>query len=64
MKMHRQKAVTANLSTRPDTIAVEEAGIAARAYELWQQRGCPIGSPEVDWFQAEDELKTRTAGQA
>jgi hypothetical protein len=23
------------------------------AYELWRQRGCPIGSPEVDWSAAE-----------
>jgi len=30
--------------------------VTARAYELWQERGCPIGSPEVDWFQAEQEL--------
>ena len=24
------------------------------AYELWQARGCPDGSPEVDWFMAEE----------
>ena len=30
--------------------------IQARAYELWQQRGCPDGSPEVDWFAAENEI--------
>jgi Protein of unknown function (DUF2934) len=23
------------------------------AYELWLNRGRPLGSPEVDWFQAE-----------
>lgn len=33
--------------------------IAARSYELWQERGCPVGSPEVDWFRAEDELRER-----
>ncbi len=26
--------------------------IAQLAYELWQQRGCPQGSPDVDWEQA------------
>jgi len=31
--------------------------ISARAYERWHQRGCPVGSPEVDWREAEDELK-------
>jgi len=30
--------------------------IAARAHELWVLRGCPIGSPEQDWFQAEEEM--------
>lgn len=26
--------------------------IASIAYRLWQQRGCPRGSPEVDWERA------------
>ena len=30
--------------------------IALRAYELWKARGCPLGSPEKDWFQAEAEF--------
>ncbi len=30
--------------------------IARRAHELWILRGCPIGSPEVDWERAEQEL--------
>lgn len=33
-----------------------QESIAIRAYELWQERGCPEGSPEVDWLQAEEEL--------
>jgi hypothetical protein len=33
--------------------------IAALAYELWQARGCPEGSPEVDWHQAVKELRGR-----
>lgn len=27
-----------------------------RAYEYWEERGCPIGSPEIDWWRAELEL--------
>jgi Protein of unknown function (DUF2934) len=27
------------------------------AFEFWLDRGSPIGSPEVDWFRAEEELK-------
>jgi DUF2934 family protein len=26
------------------------------AYKLWAQRGRPLGSPEVDWFAAEQAL--------
>lgn len=26
------------------------------AYQLWEQRGRPFGSPEVDWFAAEKAL--------
>jgi hypothetical protein len=36
---------------RPDS-----STIAALAYRLWQERGCPEGSPEIDWFLAEQEL--------
>jgi hypothetical protein len=31
--------------------------IAARAYQRWHQRGCPDGSPELDWLEAEEELR-------
>ena len=27
--------------------------VAKLAYQLWEERGCPFGSPEVDWFRAE-----------
>src|SRR5579862_492938 len=33
--------------------------IAALAYQLWQDRGCPEGSPEEDWFRAAKELRSR-----
>jgi len=32
--------------------------VAILAYHLWQERGCPEGSPEVDWLEAEQELQT------
>ncbi|MFL6449951.1 MAG: DUF2934 domain-containing protein [Bryobacteraceae bacterium] len=31
--------------------------IQVAAYYLWQQRGCPLGTPEMDWFRAEEELR-------
>lgn len=33
--------------------------IAQLAYQLWQQRGCPAGSPEVDWEQAVQLLENQ-----
>ena len=30
--------------------------IAQLAYLLWQERGCPHGSPEQDWLRAEQHL--------
>jgi hypothetical protein len=30
--------------------------IEVAAYYLWQQRGCPLGEPEVDWLRAEEQL--------
>jgi hypothetical protein len=32
------------------------AQIAIRAYQRWVNRGCPFGSPEVDWVNAEEDL--------
>jgi hypothetical protein len=29
--------------------------IERRAFELWEQRGRPVGTPEVDWFKAAEE---------
>jgi hypothetical protein len=30
--------------------------IALRAHQLWEARGCPVASPEEDWFRAEEEI--------
>ncbi len=27
------------------------------AYAFWQARGCPEGSPDEDWFLAEEQLR-------
>jgi len=34
--------------------------IAALAYSLWMARGCPMGSPDEDWFAAEAQLSATT----
>jgi hypothetical protein len=38
----------------------DQKELELRAYYLWENRGCPIGSPEVDWLLAERESQTRS----
>jgi hypothetical protein len=40
--------------------AFGHADIAALAYQHWRARGCPHGSPQEDWFQAAEELRSRS----
>jgi len=48
-------------ATNPDLnsllAALEHERISALAYFYWQQRGCPDGSPDEDWFRAEREIR-------
>jgi len=30
--------------------------VAKLAYKFWEERGRPLGSPEVDWFAAEQAM--------
>ena len=39
--------------------AFGHAEIATRAYEIWQERGCPDGTAEEDWYHAAEELRAR-----
>ena len=43
-----------------ETRVLSTNDIAALAYRLWQERGCPIGSPEEDWLRAEELLTAGT----
>jgi hypothetical protein len=38
----------------------ENRSIGELAYRLWQARGCPEGSAEQDWLDAEQQLKATT----
>jgi hypothetical protein len=50
---------TTRKSRRPNQASstVVHENIAQLAYILWQQRGCPDGSAEKDWFEAEQRLR-------
>jgi hypothetical protein len=46
----------------PMTGTVPHEKIAKRAYEKWCMRGCPHGSHQQDWLEAEMELKAEMMG--
>jgi hypothetical protein len=52
-----EKNEKAPLTSAAQYDPMEEKAIAQLAYEYWTQRGCPFGSPEVDWYRAEREIK-------
>jgi hypothetical protein len=39
----------------------EQKSIGDIAYELWHARGCPHGSPEIDWHAAELQRSTQSS---
>lgn len=36
---------------------IMQEAISALAHSLWQSRGCPEGTPDEDWFNAEEILR-------
>jgi hypothetical protein len=42
---------------RAANISPTPSEIAAVSYQLWLDRGCPVGSDQEDWFRAEALLK-------
>jgi len=47
-----------------NSIDIDSSTIRDRAYARWQERGCPTGSPEHDWLEAERELLRTPVPQA
>ena len=50
---------TARPQASGTTLNPDHDTVGTLAYELWRKRGCPIGSPQEDWFQAESALGGR-----
>jgi hypothetical protein len=42
---------------------VKDEQVAILAYSYWQQRGCPDGCPEEDWFRAEKQLASQNGSR-
>ena len=57
-EIRRTSAVAGSPASRM-TIQPDYSQIVELAYELWLKRGCPIGSPQEDWYQAERALGIR-----
>jgi hypothetical protein len=38
--------------------------ISELAYHLWRARGCPEGSPDVDWHEAERQVTGRVSADS
>ena len=57
LKRTRKTAPPAAQAVALDPAAYHEA-VARLAYQLWEQRGRPEGSDELDWGQAEREIGT------
>lgn len=47
-----------------NSVNMDSSTIRDRAYARWQERGCPTGSPEHDWLEAEQELLRTPVPQA
>lgn len=60
-KNHTQEDVVDVLpGAQPAATAAPAAEEIERlAHEYWLERGSPIGTPEEDWFRAEDEIRLR-----
>lgn len=41
-----------------------QAELQTLAYQLWMDRGSPIGSPEIDWFEAEARIQQELHARA
>lgn len=42
--------------------SIAQAEIAKRAFEKWQERGCPLWEDGQDWFAARTELEAEARG--
>ena len=59
--LERSTATAEQTSELPAPILLTELDVANLAYERWVKRGCPEGSPDEDWFEAEHELQMRSS---
>jgi hypothetical protein len=59
-----QTAPQPELTSTQASIELTTSDIAMLAYQLWEERGRPEGSPEQDWLEAERQLKQQASASA
>jgi hypothetical protein len=52
----REHSETAHQQTAQIHSAAKHEELSNLAHELWQSRGCPEGTPDEDWFRANNQL--------
>lgn len=60
-KKNGGKAAPAPATASPAASVPGRDPVAERAYEIWVESGRPQGKDQDHWFQAERELKARSA---
>ena len=55
--MEERGSVQQETNTQSEMQGQQKQDIANLAYALWQQRGCPQGSSEQDWIEAEQTMQ-------
>jgi len=53
-------ALVAAAPASSSEVPASTADVAALAYQLWLDRGCPEGSPDEDWYEAQRKLQIQT----
>ena len=56
--MRKRFMHSSNAADPGPNVNVNESQVAALAYSLWTERGCPEGTPQLDWFRAEELLRS------
>ena len=52
-----QEVVDESPQVQPASDRPEAEEVARLAHQYWLERGSPIGTPEEDWFRAEEEFR-------
>jgi len=64
MAQEPRAATQAELPPESSITPIAHSDIAALAYQLWEDRGCPFGSPEEDWQTAEQQLSVKVKARS